>query len=58
MDPEDRITCVECGGTAHLFPLRPEAESPLPGDVLVYTCEDCGHRMDVVYEPADGGRPR
>jgi len=45
----ETMTCPECGGTAHL--LTPEPEDRFePGDVLVYRCEDCGARWDVVYE--------
>ncbi len=46
---DETITCVECGGTAHLISFEPE-EGFAPGDVLVYRCSDCLDRWDVVYE--------
>lgn len=45
----ETMTCPECGGTAHLLTPEPP-EGFTPGDVLVYRCEDCGARWDVVYE--------
>lgn len=51
----DTITCVECGGRANRMSYPPPDEGFLPGDVIVYACEDCNHRMDMVWEgaPAD-----
>lgn len=46
---DETITCVECGGVAHLISHRPE-DGFQPGDVLVYRCADCMDRWDVVYE--------
>ena len=37
----DTITCVECGGTANRMSYPPPDEGFLPGDVIVYACEDC-----------------
>ena len=49
----EHITCMECGGTAHLAQaLDPEVPVE-PGDVLVYVCSDCAHRLDVVVEEQD-----
>ena len=49
----EHITCMECGGTAHLTqPLDPEVPVQ-PGDVLVYVCSDCTHRLDVVVDEED-----
>lgn len=50
MDPASTITCVECGGTAHLLSHRPQDDPFEPGDVVAYTCSDCGHRLDVVLD--------
>ncbi len=50
------MTCVDCGGRTHLItPPREEGEPYLPGDVVVYRCEDCRDRWDVVLpdEPED-----
>ncbi|GBD84514.1 hypothetical protein BMS3Abin02_00907 [bacterium BMS3Abin02] len=46
---DETIICVECSGTAHLV-LRPPDEGFEPGDILVYRCEDCLDRWDIVYE--------
>ena len=47
--PEETITCIDCGGAAHLVtPLPGPDEGPLqPGDVLVYRCSDCLDRWDI-----------
>jgi len=50
----DTIVCVECSGTANRMSYPPPDEGLLPGDVVVYACEDCDHRLDVVYEDAPG----
>jgi hypothetical protein len=46
--PELTITCVDCGGVAHLLTTWPADDPPVPGDVLVYRCADCADRWDVV----------
>jgi hypothetical protein len=53
MAPPAVITCVDCGGRAHLVqPADPE--SPYrAGDVAIYRCEDCLDRWDVVVEDED-----
>ncbi|MBU1226849.1 MAG: hypothetical protein KJ698_06545 [Actinobacteria bacterium] len=48
----DTITCVECGGTAHRMSYAPPDEGFQPGDVIAFACEDCHHRMDLVWEGA------
>ena len=50
MEPEKTITCVECGGTAHLLSHRPADDPFEPGDVVAYSCSDCNHRLDIVLE--------
>ena len=36
------ITCIDCGGRAHLLTrFDDEYPEPLPGDILMYRCEDC-----------------
>jgi hypothetical protein len=55
------ITCVDCGGRAHLLTEPPEWGWH-PGDLLVYRCEDCLDRWDVVIPGDDtdddtGGGP-
>lgn len=51
--PPETITCVECGGTAHLISFLPEDESLEPGTPVAYRCEDCAERLDVVWEDDD-----
>jgi hypothetical protein len=47
------IVCVECGGAARLAtPLGPEDEVVV-GDVLVYRCDECYGRFDVVVDEDD-----
>ena len=57
------ITCIDCGGRAHLITrlqYRDEdtgamvEDVPQPGDVLVYRCEDCLDRWDLVVPDDDG----
>jgi hypothetical protein len=47
------ITCPDCGGRAHLVQVPEPDEVLEPGDVLVYRCEDCLDRWDVVVEEED-----
>lgn len=46
------ITCVDCGGRAHLLSYAPH-EGWQPGDVAAYRCEDCLDRWDIVLEDED-----
>lgn len=39
-EPDPVITCIDCGGRAHLVSYPPE-DGWQPGDVLVYRCADC-----------------
>ncbi len=49
---EATITCVDCGGVAHLISYPSPDEPPDPEQtVLTYRCADCGDRWDIV--PAD-----
>lgn len=50
MEAATEITCMECGGTAHLLSTPPPDEGFEPGDVAAYVCGDCDHRIDVVLE--------
>ena len=38
--PDPVITCIDCGGRAHLNAYEPE-DGWAPGDVVMYRCEDC-----------------
>lgn len=41
------ITCIDCGGRAHLTSYPPE-DGWAPGDLVVYRCEDCLDRWDLL----------
>lgn len=49
-EPPATITCVECGGTAHLSSYLPDDEPLDDGYPLTYVCRDCNHRHDLVWE--------
>ena len=49
-DVPDSITCVECGGKANRMSYTPPDEGFQDGDVIAFACEDCNHRMDLVWE--------
>jgi hypothetical protein len=59
LEPDPVITCIDCGGRAHLLTRRdidPEdAGAALwePGDIVAYRCEDCLDRWDLVLEDDD-----
>ncbi len=49
-EPPSVISCIECGGEAHLSSFLPEDEPVEPGTPLAYHCSDCMERLDVVWE--------
>ncbi|MGH9115036.1 MAG: hypothetical protein ACRDWW_04320 [Acidimicrobiales bacterium] len=51
--PWEIITCVDCGGRAHLLTTWPDDDPPQPGDVMAYRCEDCCDRWDLVLDEDD-----
>ena len=51
--PAPEITCIDCGGRAHLISYEPEDGRWEAGDVAVYRCSDCNDRWDVVLEEED-----
>ena len=53
VEVEQVITCIDCGGRAHLISYPPE-DGWEPGDVVVYRCEDCLDRWDLVVPDEDG----
>ena len=53
MEVDQVITCVDCGGRAHLISHPPEERSWQPGDLVVYRCEDCLDRWDLLVPEDD-----
>ncbi len=54
----DTLGCTECSGVAHRVGYPAPEEESAEDQVIAYTCQDCGHRMDVVIEPEpDGEQP-
>ena len=53
MELTEIITCPDCGGRAHLVQPPAPDEVLEAGDVLVYRCEDCLDRWDVVMDEED-----
>ncbi|MDJ0959265.1 MAG: hypothetical protein QNJ88_01315 [Acidimicrobiia bacterium] len=51
--PPPTIVCVDCGGTAHLLTRFRDDEPPEPGDRLIYRCEDCNDRWDLIVDEED-----
>lgn len=53
-----RITCIDCGGISHLLSRPDDTGRFWPGDLVVYRCEDCLDRWDIIVpEEGDDGRP-
>ncbi len=52
VQPESVITCVDCGGDAHLLTPPDDDGKYWPGEVIVYRCRDCRDRWDVVVGDA------
>lgn len=50
-DVDRQIVCVDCLETAHLITPLPDDNNLYPGDILVYRCEACMDRWDIVYDP-------
>lgn len=51
------VTCIDCGGRAHLVSYPPNDREWEPGDVLVYRCADCLDRWDIVVPDGDDVDP-
>ncbi len=47
------ITCIDCGGRAHLVTIVTEEQPLYPGDIATYRCEDCRDRWDLVVPGSD-----
>lgn len=46
------ITCVDCGGRAHLLTIWDESP-PVAGDLATYRCADCRDRWDLIVPDPD-----
>jgi hypothetical protein len=60
LEPDPIITCIDCGGRAHLLtqPRVDDEEAAgaalwQPGDIVAYRCEDCLDRWDIVLADDD-----
>jgi DNA-directed RNA polymerase subunit RPC12/RpoP len=42
------IDCIDCGGRAHLLTTFSEEDPVRPGDLVIYRCEDCLDRWDLI----------
>ena len=49
----ERITCIDCGGVSHLLSRPDDTGRFWPGDLVVYRCEDCMDRWDLIV-PDEG----
>lgn len=47
------IDCIDCGGTAHLITRPDDTGRFWPGDLVVYRCEDCLDRWDLIVPGGD-----
>lgn len=56
MIPEATITCIDCGGVAHLLTTWPDDDPPQAGDIMAYRCSDCLDRWDLELPEAEAGR--
>jgi hypothetical protein len=53
LEPDQQITCIDCGGRAFLLTPPREDGVWLEGDIVAYRCEDCLDRWDLVLEADD-----
>jgi hypothetical protein len=59
VEPPATITCIDCGGRAHLL-TRPDHDPEdtgamrwRAGDIVTYRCADCLDRWDLVLDADD-----
>jgi DNA-directed RNA polymerase subunit RPC12/RpoP len=53
VEVDEVITCVECGGRAHLLSHPQPDVGFAPGDAVIYRCSDCLDRFDVILPDVD-----
>jgi hypothetical protein len=49
----ERIDCIDCGGVAHRLTQPDDTGRFWPGDLVVYRCEDCLDRWDLIVPDDD-----
>ncbi|CAN5164429.1 hypothetical protein BH18ACT5_BH18ACT5_04580 [soil metagenome] len=49
----EKIPCTDCDGTLHLLTTIDNEVPLLPGETLVYRCDSCMERFDIVWEGED-----
>ena len=54
LEPDQVIDCIDCGGRAHLM-TRPGEFGWQEGEIVLYRCEDCLDRWDLLVGPSEGG---
>ncbi len=55
--PAEVITCIDCGGRAHLISYPPEDGVWEAGEIVTYRCADCLDRWDLVLTEDDVDEP-
>ncbi len=53
VEVDEVITCIDCGGRAHLLSYPPNEGTWQPGDLITYRCEDCLDRWDLIVPGAE-----
>lgn len=54
--PPATIDCIDCGGRCHLITPPDDTGRFFPGDLVVYRCEDCLDRWDLIVADEDDAR--
>lgn len=49
----EKIPCTDCDGTLHLLTVVDDEVPLVPGEILVYRCDSCMERFDIVWEDED-----
>ena len=55
LEPDQEITCIDCGGRAFLLTHPPEDGIWDPGEIVAYRCGDCLDRWDIVLGDEEEG---
>jgi DNA-directed RNA polymerase subunit RPC12/RpoP len=57
LEPDPVITCIDCGGRAHLLTRPREDGTWEPGEIVAYRCADCLDRWDLELPDEPPGEP-